>query len=159
MSEDPIEPPPAAQAQVPRRVVVVDDDPGVRRALARLLRVEGFEVTTFSAAEALLAGDLAERPLCMIVDIHLGGMSGLDLAGELARRGIDVPVVFITAHDDPPTRGRALRFGAFAYLPKPFDDGPLLAAIRKAARSAPPACATDNGDGSGIRRAGEEGPP
>src|SRR5262249_19571597 len=154
VSEDPIEPAAADRASNPQRVVIVDDDAAFRRALARLLRAEGFEVTTFPAAEALLASDLVERPVCVIVDIHLGGMSGRELAGERARRGIHVPVVFITAHDDARTRGRARQAGALAYLPKPFEDGPLLAALRKAAQIAAPAPGAENGASHGVRGAG-----
>jgi FixJ family two-component response regulator len=113
-------------------VCVVDDDDSILRALRRLLDATGFRVETFSSAEEFLRSEHRGRADCIVLDVHLGGLSGLDLQERLARSGTGAPVVIITAHDDPPTRERAERAGAIAYLPKPFDDDSLIAAIHKA---------------------------
>jgi FixJ family two-component response regulator len=113
-------------------VCVVDDDDSILRALRRLLDATGFRVETFTSAEEFLQSEHRGRADCVVLDVHLGGLSGLDLQERLARSGAGTPVVIITAHDDVPTRERARRAGAVAYLPKPFDDDSLIAAIQKA---------------------------
>ena len=110
-------------------VCVIDDDDSLLRALRRLLDATGFRVETFSSAEQFLASDHRGRADCLILDVHLGGLSGLDLQERLARSGVNTPVVIITAHDDPLTRERARRAGAIEYLRKPFDDESLIDAI------------------------------
>jgi FixJ family two-component response regulator len=110
----------------------VDDEAIVRRALERLLRASGFRVTTFPSAEAFLAHLAADRPDCLVLDLHLGGMTGLNLQGALASRGDPIPCIVITAHDDPLTRSRCLLAGAVAYLAKPFDDSELIEPILRA---------------------------
>jgi len=113
-----------------RRAVigVVDDDPSVRKALARLLRSAGFDVVAHASAVEFLVG-LHERPIqCLVLDVHLEGMGGLDLQAYLADAGIRLPIVFITAHDDPVTRQRA-ELAHQLYLRKPVDSTELLDAI------------------------------
>jgi len=117
--------------QVPM-VCVVDDDASIQRALRRLLGATGFRVETFSSAEEFLHSEHVRRADCLVLDVHLGGLSGLDLQERLAKSGAATPVVVITAHDDRPTRERAARAGAVEYLAKPFDDDLLIAAIRRA---------------------------
>jgi FixJ family two-component response regulator len=107
---------------------VVDDDPSVRKALARLLRAAGFDVVAHASAVELLVA-LHQRPVqCLVLDIHLEGMGGLDLHSYLTDAGIRLPVVFITAHDDPATRQRAEQ-ARQVYLRKPVDSHELLDAI------------------------------
>ena len=113
--------------QVPM-VCVIDDDASLLRALRRLLDATGFRVETFSSAEQFLESDHRKAD-CLILDVHLGGLSGLDLQERLAKSGVNTPVVIITAHDEPSTRERAQRAGAVAYLRKPFDDDTLIDAI------------------------------
>ena len=113
-------------------VAIVDDDPSVRKALARLLTAAHFEVDCFPSAQDFLATGLARAPACLILDIHLGGMSGFELQEHLAASGAGVPAIFITAHDDAATRARACQVGAAGYLRKPFDQHALLQAIYQA---------------------------
>jgi FixJ family two-component response regulator len=112
-------------------VYVIDDDASLLRALRRLLAAGGFRVCTFSSAEDFLASAKA-APACLVLDVHLSGLSGLDLQEQLLASGRRIPVVFITAHDDAATRERARRAGAIDYLRKPFNDESLLAGIRRA---------------------------
>ena len=101
---------------------LVEDDPSFRRALRRLLSAAGFSVAAFASAEEFLASESAGATACLVLDVHLGGMSGFDLQQRLATAGVPIPAIFITAHDDPVTRERA-RSGV-AYLQKPFrEDG------------------------------------
>jgi FixJ family two-component response regulator len=109
---------------------VVEDDPSFRRALRRLLSAAGFNVVAFASAEEFLASESAGATACLVLDIHLGGMSGFDLQERLATAGVPIPTVFITAHDDPVTRERA-RSG-LAYLRKPFREDALIRAIQQA---------------------------
>jgi FixJ family two-component response regulator len=113
-------------------VCVVDDDDSLLRALRRLLDATGFRVETFPSAEAFLGSRHRAGADCLVLDVHLGGLSGLDLQEQLATSGVRTPVVIITAHDDAPTRERARRAGAIEYLRKPFDDDSLIAAIHRA---------------------------
>ena len=112
---------------------VVEDDASFRRALQRLLGGAGFTVATFASAEEFLASNSSAVTACLVLDIHLGGMSGLDLHERLAAAGVPIPTVFITALDDPLTRARA-RSGV-AYLRKPFREDALVGAIRQALES------------------------
>jgi FixJ family two-component response regulator len=113
-------------------VAIVDDDPSVRKALGRLLTAASFEVDCFASAQDFLAASPARAPACLILDIHLGGMSGFELQEHLVASGAGVPVVFITAHDDATTRARACQAGAAGYLRKPFDQHALFKAIYQA---------------------------
>ena len=112
---------------------VVEDDPSFLRALRRLLSAAGFSVATFASAEEFLASESARATSCLVLDVHLAGMSGFDLQQRLATAGAPIPTIFITAHDDPVTRERA-RSGA-AYLRKPFREDALIGAIREALQS------------------------
>jgi FixJ family two-component response regulator len=112
---------------------VVEDDPSFLRALKRLLSAAGFSVATFASAEEFLASDTAGATSCLVLDVHLGGMSGFDLQQTLAAAGAPIPTIFITAHDDAITRERA-RAGV-AYLRKPFREEALVGAIREALQS------------------------
>lgn len=115
----------------PTRIAVVEDDRMVRRALTRLLRANGFDVSGFPSAETFLAREATDKPDCLVVDLNLGGMSGLELQAELTNRGEHILWIVITAHDSPRTRALCLEAGAAAYLVKPFDDQHLIDAIRR----------------------------
>jgi FixJ family two-component response regulator len=118
-------------------ISIVDDDVSVRRALRRLIQSGGFTVETFASAPEFLDSLRSGGPACLVLDIHLDGPSGFDLQRRLAADRIDIPVIFITAHDDDATRERVSQSGAVAYLHKPFEKKDLLDAIRNAIRSAP----------------------
>lgn len=111
---------------------IVDDDASILRALKRLLGASGFEVETYASAEEYLALEHPERIDCLLLDIHLGGLSGFELQERLTAARVATPIIFITALDDAPTRERARRAGAVEYLPKPLDEQSLLGAIRGA---------------------------
>jgi FixJ family two-component response regulator len=113
-------------------VCVVDDDAPLRRAVLRLLRGVGFAVESFGTAEDFLAAGHARRPDCLVLDIHLGVLSGFDLHDHLRAAGLSIPTVFITGHDDAVTRERARRVGAAGYVRKPFEEATLVAAIEHA---------------------------
>jgi len=113
-------------------ISIVDDDLPVRRALRRSIQAAGYIVETFASAREFLDASPLGRTSCLVLDIHLDGMSGFDLAEQLAAVRAAIPIIFITAHDDTPTRERARRAGVAAYLPKPFDERVLLDAIRAA---------------------------
>ena len=113
-------------------IAIVDDDPSVRRALHRLVKAGGYTVQTFPSAGEFLDSLDRGRPACLVLDIHLNGMSGFDLHERLAADGESIPVVFITAHDDAPTRKRIENSGAASHLWKPVDEQALLDAIRRA---------------------------
>ena len=113
-------------------VFVVDDDPSVRRSTERLLRSAGLKVQTYSSAREFLASHRPEGPACLVLDVRMPGLSGMDLQRELAQSGIHIPIIFITAHGDEKMRMRALRAGAVEFLAKPFDDETLLESVRAA---------------------------
>jgi FixJ family two-component response regulator len=113
-------------------IAVIDDDASVRRALERLLRSAGFAVETFASAREFLDEDRRAQMACLVLDIHLPEMSGLELQEHLAASGASTPIVFITAHDDATTRERVRRAGAVAYVRKPFDQDTLIEAIHSA---------------------------
>lgn len=110
-------------------IAVIDDDASVRRALQRLLQSAGFAVEVFATAREFLDAGHSARTACLVLDIHLPGMSGFELQEHLAVSGARIPVVFITAHDNATTRQRASRAGVVAYLRKPFDQDELIEAI------------------------------
>jgi|SRR5262245_5274417 len=116
-------------------VVVVDDDASVRKALQRLLRSAEYDVEVFASAAEALAGKRLGEAGCVVLDIRMPGISGLDLQRQLAGRYPRLPVVVITGHADEETRQRALAGGAVAVLYKPFDDEALLADIARAIES------------------------
>jgi FixJ family two-component response regulator len=111
---------------------VVDDDASILRAVQRLLGSLGFTVKTFPSGEDLLASTCLGHIHCLVLDVHLGGLSGFELQERLSEVPVPIPIIFITAHDDPPTRERARRAGAVEYLRKPFDEHALIGAIDKA---------------------------
>ena len=115
-------------------VSVVDDDESVRESLPDLLRQFGFAVQAFSSAEAFLASEFVSQTDCLILDIAMVGMSGIDLQEELARRRQAIPIVFITAHGDKTIRSRLVAQGASECLFKPFSDDALLEALTNALR-------------------------
>jgi len=121
----------------PSLVAVVDDDASVRRALKRLLQSADLRVFTYASAIEFLDTGLSIAPDCVILDIHLGGMSGLELLSRLRESGHNLPILIITAHDDAQTREAAAQAGCTAYLRKPLDAETLLdevaAAMKRAA--------------------------
>jgi FixJ family two-component response regulator len=118
-------------SQVPV-VYVVDDDPSVARALERLFRVAGFRLETFATARTFLDQQGVESPSCLVLDVQLPDLNGLDLQRELKDRRWTLPIVFITGHGNVPMAVQAMRAGAVHFLPKPFDNRELLAAVRQA---------------------------
>ena len=119
-------------ATQPTVVIVVDDNSGFLKSVARLLTVHGFTARTFSSAEALLANNVVRTADCLLLDIHLGGISGIELQRRIAA-GSKCPCPGYTAIDDDATRKEAIDAGCIAYLRKPFAPQLLLYAIRKAA--------------------------
>ena len=115
-------------------VSVIDDDESVRESLPDLLRQFGFAARAFSSAEAFLESQSVGSTRCLVLDVAMPGMSGLDLQHELARRQWDIPIVFITATGDPTILPRVLALGAVACLSKPFTDTALLDALNTALR-------------------------
>jgi FixJ family two-component response regulator len=111
---------------------VVDDDRSVREALPDLLREFGFAVVAFSSAEEFLASDAVNRTSCLVLDVRMPGMSGLELQQELTRRQLAIPIVFITAHADDALRPRLIAGGAVDCLLKPFSETALLDAANAA---------------------------
>lgn len=113
-------------------VSVVDDDESVRESLPDLLNELGYSAQTYASAEEFLASDKVDASACLILDIAMPGMSGPDLARELARRQKPVPIIFITAHGDGKTSSELISEGAIACLFKPFSESALLEALRAA---------------------------
>jgi FixJ family two-component response regulator len=110
-------------------VMVVEDDPSMRTALRNLLRSVGLDAQLFASAQEFLDAEKPDVPSCLILDVRLPGMSGLDLQKKLKGTGNDIPVIFITAHGDIPMSVRAMKSGAVDFLTKPFRDQDLLDAI------------------------------
>jgi FixJ family two-component response regulator len=113
-------------------ITVVDDDPSVRKALSRLIAASGYDAAMYESAEAFLEAGVAAQTECLVLDVHLPGMSGLDLQAELAKSGVNCPIVFITAFDAERPRRQALEAGAAGFLRKPLDSEHLLEAIEAA---------------------------
>jgi FixJ family two-component response regulator len=113
-------------------VFVVDDDPSVREALHGLIQSVGLSAKTFGSAQEFLSSKLPDMPACLVLDIRLPGLSGLDLQRELVKAGVKLPIIFITGHGDIPMSVRAMKAGAFEFLTKPFRDQDLLDAIQQA---------------------------
>jgi FixJ family two-component response regulator len=110
-------------------IAVVDDDPDMLKAIGRLLAAHGFRPEAFASAEAFLNRSWAREPACLVLDIQLGGMSGIDLQRRLKASGSRVPIIFITAIEDEAARGEAINAGCVAYLRKPFMARLLIGAI------------------------------
>ncbi len=112
-------------------VYVVDDDVSAREGVARLIRSAGLLAKTYASGEEFLAAPRPKHPGCLVLDVNLPGVSGLDLQQELSKSGVQLPIVFLTGHGDIPMSVRALRGGASNFLTKPFDDEDLLNAVRQ----------------------------
>ena len=113
-------------------VFVVDDDPSMRPALESLIRSIGLRVRSFASAHDFLGFQRPDAPACLVLDVRLPGLSGLDLQHELASAGNSIPIIFITGHGDIPMSVQAMKSGAIDFLPKPFRDQQLLDAIHLA---------------------------
>ena len=113
-------------------VLVVDDDVSVREALGSLIRSAGLKVETFASAQEFLTRPRTDAPSCLVLDVRLPGLSGLDLQKKMAKANLEIPIIFITGHGDVPTSVQAMKAGALEFLIKPFDDRDLLEAIRNA---------------------------
>jgi FixJ family two-component response regulator len=113
-------------------ISIVDDDESIREAIQSLLRSVGFRAKTFASAEQFLQSDQIETTACLILDVRMPGMSGLELQRRLMATQWRIPIVFVTAHGDGETRSRALQAGAVEFLLKPFSEEALLNAIQAA---------------------------
>jgi FixJ family two-component response regulator len=111
-------------------VFVVDDDASMREAMQRLFRSVGLQAQVFASAAEFLQTKLADVPSCLVLDVRLPGLSGLDFQTELAKADIQVPIVFMTGHGDIPMTVKAMKAGAIEFLPKPFRDQDMLDAVR-----------------------------
>jgi FixJ family two-component response regulator len=111
-------------------VFIVDDDDSMREALSSLMRSVGLEAKAFASAREFLAQPQADSAACLVLDVRMPGLSGLDLQRELQRSAISIPIIFITGHGDIPMSVRAMKEGAAEFLPKPFREEELLDAIR-----------------------------
>lgn len=125
------------QAQPPARslnsvVIIVDDDAGIRASLDSLFRSVGLETRLFASPAELLGGALPDGPGCIVLDVRLPGVSGLDLQSQLVRQGISHPIIFMTGHGDIPMSVRAMKAGAVDFLAKPFRDQDMLDAVTAA---------------------------
>jgi FixJ family two-component response regulator len=112
-------------------ISIIDDDDSVRASLQRLMRAVGFAVNVFASAEEFLDSDRLRKTDCLILDVRLPGMNGLDLQCHLATGHSEIPIIFITSYEEDEVRARALNAGAVDYFLKPFDDEDLLAAIER----------------------------
>ena len=113
-------------------VFVVDDDPSVRSSIKFLLSTVGLQVESFESADTLLHKKLPDVPSCLVLDVRLPGLSGIDIQRTLAARNIRIPIIFLTGHADIPMSVRAMKAGAIEFLTKPFRDQDLLDAVRVA---------------------------
>ena len=116
-------------------IAVVDDDPGVRKALARLLSAFGYRAESFASAEEFLSAAPTSKATCLIVDFNLLDMSGLELARRLSTAGFDFPIIFITGSANDTVRMQCMEFGCVAFLHKPFPEDRLMHAIKQATQS------------------------
>jgi FixJ family two-component response regulator len=117
----------------PRSVIaIVDDEPSFSRGLSRLLGAHDFKVQVFDSGEDFIERGATYNVACIILDIHMGGMSGIELRRRLAAEGSTIPVIFMTAHDSAAVRNEAIEAGCAAFLPKPFSGHELIDVIRKA---------------------------
>jgi len=117
---------------MPATVFVVDDDPAIRESLGWLIESVGLKVKMFATAQEFLEGYDPTLPGCLVLDIRMPGMSGLDLQNELAARKVNIPILVITGHAEVPVAVRAMKAGAFDFIEKPFSDQLLLDRIRRA---------------------------
>ena len=112
-------------------VAIVEDDAAMRKSLERLLRASGYTTTAFASAEEFLQSAIVGSAIGLVLDIHLGGMSGIELRRHLSDAGSAIPVVFITAFDDSATRAEAIAVGCVDYLQKPFEASRLTSALER----------------------------
>jgi FixJ family two-component response regulator len=113
-------------------IAVVDDDPSVRQGLQRLIRSLGWKAETFASAQEFLARPPTYAPSCLVLDLYLPGLSGLDLQKRMAEIGLEIPIVFLTGHGNIPASVQAMKAGAVEFLTKPVDEQDLLRAIQEA---------------------------
>jgi len=113
-------------------VFVIDDDPSIREAITSLIRSVGMSVQAFGSAKDFMASSRPNAPACLVLDVRMPGLSGLELQRELTDAGISIPIIFITGHGDIPMSVRAMKAGAVEFLTKPFRDQDLLDAIEQA---------------------------
>ncbi len=113
-------------------IAIVDDDPSAREGLSSLVRSAGWQAETFASAADFLAGPGADASSCLVLDLQLPGLSGLDLQKRMAEVGLEIPIVFLTGHGDIPASVQAMKAGAVEFLTKPVDDEKLLRAIQEA---------------------------
>jgi FixJ family two-component response regulator len=113
-------------------VAIVDDDPSVRRGLERLIQSAGWKVESFASAQEFLVFPRTAAPTCLVLDLQLPGLSGLDLQKRLAKIGLEIPIVFLTGHGNIPASVQAMKAGAVEFLTKPIDEQDLFRAIREA---------------------------
>ena len=113
-------------------VMIVDDDESMRRAARRLIKSSGFAVETFASAEDFLASGRLDATACLVLDVQMPGLNGLELQSRLIAERYQIPIVFITAYNDENAREQALRAGAVGYLVKPFEEADLLNGINLA---------------------------
>jgi len=125
----PVRRPAPIQGKVPPYIAIVDDEEPVRKALKRLLRASGLEAESYASGKDFLDASAQRRPDCVVLDLHMPGMSGLEVLRELRAQRSALPAVMITAYDEPATREQCLAAGAAAYLRKPLDERLLLNAI------------------------------
>jgi len=121
-----------------RVVSIVDDDPSLRRSVRNLLRSVGYRIEVFESAEAFLQSENRLNTGCLLLDVRLAGMSGLELLAHLVATASRIQVVMLTAHGDEETRQRCLRMGAIAFLTKPFRPEALYEAVKRAMELPPP---------------------
>ena len=114
------------------KVLIVDDDKGVRASLAALLRTAALEVETYGSGPEFLQAWIPERCGCVLIDVRMPGMSGLQLQSQLAEQGITLPVIVITGHADVPMAVAAMRAGAVDFIEKPFDDDTIISSVQRA---------------------------
>jgi FixJ family two-component response regulator len=115
-------------------VLVVDDDASFRRSTERLIRSTGLQVRSFCCATDFLSAKRPDAPACVVLDVRMSGLSGLDLQDEMTRSGIKMPIIFVTGHGDIPMSVKAMKSGALEFLTKPFREQALLDAIEQALR-------------------------
>ena len=115
-------------------VFIIDDDAGVRESIQDLVESVGLRAESFATAQEFLSGERRDGPSCLVLDVRLPGISGLDLQRELRRAGIRIPIIFITGHADIPMTVKAMKSGAVEFLTKPFRDQDLLDVIHRALR-------------------------
>ena len=113
-------------------IAIVDDDPSVRKGLERLIRSLGWKTETFGSAQEFLASARTEAPSCIVLDLQLPGLSGLDLQKRMAEARVETPIIFLTGHGDIPASVKAMKAGAIEFLTKPVDEQDLLNAIQEA---------------------------